>query len=201
MFQRKSILGANVAPLQEYDTIVDYCACMVSIILATHKVDASNVNIQWSAGQLSILLNSQSPFSRSPNFYIDSIALMHGFLLFRRDLMRRCITIIEIYQEDKVIPVFHHLKYSRMSLEIKFSAYLTPPVSEADLLSTIISSRNDLLRRSKYEVSPCSSPSLVFGVIQLSLLQSRTAVDAGTNTVDRTSANLRKSPSKTLPRM
>ena len=126
--------------------------------LATHKVDASNVNIQRSAGQLSILLNSQSPFSRSPNFYIDSIALMHCFLLFRRDLMRRGITIIEIYQEDKVFPVFHHLKYSRMSLEIKFSAYFTPPVSEADLLSTIISSRNDLLRRSKYEVSPYSSP-------------------------------------------
>jgi hypothetical protein len=106
--------------------------------------------------------------------------------------VRRGITVIEMYQDDKATPVFHHLKYSRMSLEIKFSAYFTPPTSEVDLLSTIISSRNDLLRRSKYEVSPYS---LVFGVIQLSLLHSRTTVDAETNTVDRTSANLRKSPS------
>ena len=117
MFQRKSILGANVAPLQEYDIIVDYCACIVSIIIATHTVDANNVNIQWSAGQLSVLLNSRSPLSKSPNFYIDSIALMHGFL-FRRDLVRNGISVIEMYQGDKAVPVYHHLKYSRMSLDI-----------------------------------------------------------------------------------
>ena len=140
-------------------------------------------------------MNSQSPLSKNPNFYIDSITLMHGFLLFRRDLVRNGISVIEMYQEDKAVPVYHHLKYSRMSLDIKFSAYFTPPISEVDLLSTIISSRNELLKRIKYEVSPQSSPSLVFGVIQLSLLQNRTAVDAGTNTVDRTSANMRKSPS------
>ena len=134
MFQRKSVLGANVAPLQGYGIIVDYCACMMSITLATHMVDASNVNIQWSAGQLSVLLNSQSPLSKSPNFYIDSIALMHGFLLIRRDLVRRGISIIEMYQKDKFIPVCHHLKYLRVRLDIKFSAYYTPPTSEVDLL-------------------------------------------------------------------
>ena len=100
MFQRKSILVADVAPLQDYDIIVDYCACMMSITLATHMVDASNVNVQWSAGQLSVFLNSKSPLSKSPNFYIDSIALMHGFLLFRRDLVRRGISIIEKYLSD-----------------------------------------------------------------------------------------------------
>ena len=196
MFQRKIVLGTKIAPLQKYDIIVDYCACMVSIALATHKVDANNVNIQWSAGQLSVALNMLSAFSASPNFYIDPVALMHGFLLFRRELTRRGIFVIDVYREDKAVPIFHHLKHSRTSLDVKFSSYFTPSISEEDLLSTIISLRNELLKRNKFEVSPYSSPSLVFGVIQLSMLQNQTTtVDVETNTVERTPAKMRKSPS------
>jgi hypothetical protein len=201
MFQRKIVLGTTTAPLQKYDIIVNYCACMVSIALATHKVDANNVNTQWSAGQLSALLNTQSLFSTSPIFFINSVALMHGFLLFRRDLTRRGISIIEMFQEDRQVPAFHFFKHSRTSLDVKFLSYFTPSISEEDLLSSIISTRNDLLKRNKFEVSPYSSPSLVFGVIQLSILQNQTAVvDVGTNTVDRTPAKLRKSPSNLTDR-
>ena len=137
-----------------------------------------------------------SAFSASPNFYIDPVALMHGFLLFRRELTRRGIFVIDVYREDKAVPIFHHLKHSRTSLDVKFSSYFTPSISEEDLLSTIISLRNELLKRNKFEVSPYSSPSLVFGVIQLSMLQNQTTtVDVETNTVERTPAKMRESPS------
>ena len=117
-------------------------------------------------------------------------------LLFRRDLTRRGIFVIDVYREDKAVPIFHHLMHSRTSLDIKFFSYFTPSISEEDLLSTIISVRNELLKRNKFEVSPYSSPSLVFEAIQLSMLQNQTTtVDVETNMVERTPAKLRRSPS------
>ena len=174
---------------------------MVSIALATHKVDANNVNTQWSAGQLSAFLNTQSLFSTNPNFYINSVALMRGFLLFRRDLTRRGMFVIEMFQEDRQVPAFHCFKHSRTSLDVKFLSYFTPSISEEEFLSSIVPIRNDLQKRNEFEVSAYSSPSLVFGVIQLSILQNQTAmVDVGTSTVDKTPAKLRKSPSNLTDR-
>ena len=195
MFQRKNISALKRPPLKDYDIIIDYSACMVSISLTTHLVDVLNVSNQWSARQLSEHLNSRSHLSSCSNFFINSVALMHGFILFRRELTRRGILIIKMYQEEKAVPSYHHLKQSRMSIEIKFSSYFTPHLSEADLLNDIILLRNDLLKRNKYEASRYSCPSSVFGNIELSKQQSRTTVEVGTNTKDTVSANLRKSPS------
>ena len=46
-----------------------------------------------------------------------------------------------------------------------FGRQISISISEEDLLSSFISKRNDLLKRNKFEISPYSSPSLVFGVL------------------------------------
>ena len=43
MFQRKNISALKTPPLEDYDIIIDYSACMVSISLTTHLVDVLNV--------------------------------------------------------------------------------------------------------------------------------------------------------------
>ena len=91
------------------------------------------------------------------------------------------IIVKEIYQDDKSVPGYHEMKPSRMSVEIKFTAYNTPPHFEVDLLSYILLLPNDIRRRNKYEPSPYSSPSLVFGVVQINLI--RTSLDMGTRKI------------------
>ena len=48
IFKRKLDSEPAAHILKDYDVVIDYCACMVAIILATHGIDASNVNVQWS---------------------------------------------------------------------------------------------------------------------------------------------------------
>lgn len=90
MFQRKNISAPKTPPLKDYDIIIDYCACMVSISLATPLVDAFNVSNEWSARQLSDHLNSRSHLSSCSNFFINSVALMHGFIVSGLSLFRKC---------------------------------------------------------------------------------------------------------------
>ena len=142
---------------------------------------------------MAVILNN-SPRGKSTDYYINVTALSHGFLLFRKDLRRNGLSLIEIYREEKLVPCYYGLKYSRKSLEIKFSAYFTPKVVEKDLLSCILLLRHEILGKNKYESSPYSSPSSVFGVMQLELNLIRSTMEMGTNTAV-TSANLRKSPS------
>ena len=106
MFKRKLDAEPVVHNLKDYDVVIDYCACMVAIILATHVVDASNVNVQWSASQLALILNN-SPRGTNTNYYINVAALSHGFLLFRKDLKRKGLSLIEIYQEEKLVPCYY----------------------------------------------------------------------------------------------
>lgn len=157
------------------------------VTIVRHMVDVHNVNVQWSALQLEQYLND-TPLGQNPNFYIDGLALSHGFLLFKKDLARRGINVIEIFQEEKFVPCYHNMKWCRMSIEIKFTAYHTPHPLELDLL------RNEILRKNKYEPSPYSSPSLVFGVMHIKRTKTHVTRDVETNT-RATSANLRKSPS------
>jgi hypothetical protein len=193
MFKRKLDSDPVTAHLKDYNLVVDYCACMVAASIVRHLVVANNVHIQWSADQLKESLNDTA-LRRDPNFYIDGIALSHGFLMFRKDLAKRGITVIEIFQDDKCVPSYYDMKASRMSIEVKFTAYHTPHSVEADLLSDTVLLRNDILKRNKYEASPYSFPSLVFSVMQLNRLQNLATKEIGTNT-NSTSANLRKSPS------
>ena len=70
-----------VAELKEYQLSVDYCAFMVAILLARHVADRSNTDVQWSALEVSEILNIL-PLAESANFHMDSNALQHGFSLF-----------------------------------------------------------------------------------------------------------------------
>jgi hypothetical protein len=193
MFKRKRYSEPTAAKLKDYDVVVDHCACMVAITIVRHMVEVHNVNVQWSAAQLERSLND-TPLGKNPDYYINGLALSHGLLMFRKDLFRRGISVIEIYQDDKGVPCYYDMKASRMSVEIKFTAYHTPSHVEVDLLSDISALRNDILRRNKYEPSPYISPSLVFGVMQIDLIRNRSTREMGTNT-SATTANLRKSPS------
>jgi hypothetical protein len=166
---------------------------MVAASIVKHLVVANNVYILWSADQLKESLHDTA-LRRDPNFYIDGIAHSHWFLMFRKDLAKRGITVIKIFQDDKCVPSYYDMKASRMSIEVKFTAYHTPHSVEADLLSDTVLLRNDILKRNKYEASPYSFPSLVFSVMQLNRLQNLATKEIGTNTIS-TSANLRKSPS------
>lgn len=85
--------------------------------------------------------------------------LMNSPIMFRRDLVRRGIKVIEIFQEEKCVPCYHDMKFSRMSLEIKFTAYHEPHLAEVDLLRDILLLRDDILKRNKYEQSSYSFPS------------------------------------------
>jgi hypothetical protein len=86
--------------------IVDYRACVVAIAIATQTVDVSNVNLQWSAFQLEQSLNSTT-LCNNPDYYIDGLALSHGFLMFAKNLVRRGINVVEIFQEEKCVPCYH----------------------------------------------------------------------------------------------
>jgi hypothetical protein len=153
MFKRKLESEPIAAKLKGYEVVVDYCACMLAIVVARHIVDVHNVNVQWSASQLDRSLNDTT-LGCNPNFYIDGLALSHGFLMFGKNLVRRGLSVIDIIQEEKCVPSYHDLKFSRMSIEIKFNAYHVPYLIEAELLSYILLLRNDILKKNKYESSP-----------------------------------------------
>ena len=74
--------------MKDYNLSVDYCACMVAILLARHQVDSSNAEMLWSAVKLSEKLNLL-PFADTANFYVDSGALQHRLLIFQRLLNKR----------------------------------------------------------------------------------------------------------------
>jgi hypothetical protein len=104
---------------------------------------------------------------------------MEWLLIVSQDLTRRGITIIEIFQYDKCVPSYYDLKASRMNIEVKFTAYHWPHPVEGDLLSFVVLLRNDILKRNKYDTSPYSFPSLVFGVMQINHLQNRDTREIG----------------------
>lgn len=86
------------------------------------------------------------------------------------------------------------MKFSGMSLEVKFSAYHQPHLAEVNLLRYILVLRDDTLKRNRYEQSPYPSTSLVFGVMQINRIKNHSTKDVETNT-KALIANLRKSPS------
>jgi hypothetical protein len=120
---------------------------MVAASIVKHLVVANNVCIQWSADQLKESLHDTA-LRRDPKFYIDGIALSHGFLMFRKDLAKRGITVIKIFQDDKCVPSYYDMKASRMSIEVKFTAYHTPHSVEHQIRSP-----SDLAERSVKNVT------------------------------------------------
>ena len=77
---------------KEYLPEVDYASFMLAIVLARHAVDADNVDIQWSAEDLSINMNKLR-WGNTANFGVDYVALKHGMQLFSAGLRRRSIVM------------------------------------------------------------------------------------------------------------
>ena len=86
-------------PQHEYDLVVDYCSCMVAIAIFRHIVDSTNVNVQFSAEELSLVLNLL-PHSNGPNFYVEQFALKHGFQMLRTSLIANGITPVPMFHEE-----------------------------------------------------------------------------------------------------
>ena len=159
------------AAVKEYNIQVDYCACMVAILLARHQVDSSNANIVWSAVNLSEKLNLL-PFSETANFYVDSDALQHGMSIFQRILNKRGLLIVPEGLEIQPVKDFFDLKAAQRVVKVKFLGYSSTPEDEtaSDLLDRIRSIRDELLRKSNYPESLHASPSSVFSDLYLPLI-------------------------------
>ena len=93
------------AAVKEYNLPVDYCACMVAILLARLQVDSSNAEMLWSAVKLSDMLNLL-PFAETANFYVDSDALQHGLSIFQRLLNKRGLLLVPEGLEAQTVRVF-----------------------------------------------------------------------------------------------
>jgi hypothetical protein len=149
----------------EYLPEIDYASCMLAIVLVRHTVDNENVNQQWSAEQLSIIMNKMQ-WGNSANFGVDYLALKHGMNLFSSELKRRGATCITLFQSDKSLIPFFSLEGHHRSIEIKFTSYCCPDVlQQSELLSTVMSVRDVILRKSNYSPSIHNSPSAVLGAL------------------------------------
>lgn len=148
---------------------------------------------QWSAVTLSSKLNSL-PYTDSANFYVNSIALSHGLLIFQKALKNFGMDTVQIFQDEKSVPEYNDQPFSRMSIEFRCSAFTTPMVDAKDLLIRILSVRNLILKRLNYEVSLSVSPSEAFGVLFLHMAVSDIPKKYESPEKLTQSYNLRKSP-------
>ena len=62
--------------IMEYLPEIDYASCMLAIVLVRHTVDKENVSKQWSAEELSIIMNKMQ-WRNSASFGVDYLALKH----------------------------------------------------------------------------------------------------------------------------
>jgi hypothetical protein len=108
--------------LKYYSLTVNFCAFMLAIVIVCHSVDTVNTNHQWSAEEISKILNDL-PRAKHPNYHVNPVALKQGLLLFKRRLQKWGITHIEMYQEEKKSLEFFDLEESWRSIEMKFGAY------------------------------------------------------------------------------
>jgi hypothetical protein len=165
------------AILKDYSLTVDYCAFMLAIVIVCHSVDTVNTNYQWSAEEISKILNDL-PRAKHPNYHVNPVALKQGLLLFKRHLQKWGISHIEMYQEEKKSLEFFDLEESRRSIEMKFGAYQSvgDDMDERVVLDMILNVRNKLLLLGGYESSIHESPCSVFGILYLPMITNHTPV-------------------------
>jgi hypothetical protein len=159
------------AILKDYSLTVDYCAFMLAIVIVCHSVDTVNTNYQWSAEEISKILNDL-PRATHP------VALKQGLLPFKKYLQKWGILHIEMYQEEKKLLEFFDLEESRRSIEMKFGAYQSvgDDMDERVVLDMILNVRNKLLLLRGYESSIHESPCSVFGILYLPMITNQTTV-------------------------
>lgn len=161
------------ATVKEYNLPVDYCACMVAILLARQQVDSSNAEMLRSAVKLSDKLNLL-PFADTANFYVDSDALQHGLSIFQRLMDERGLLVVPESLEAETVRNFFHLKFAQGVVKVKFLGYVSSPENEtaSDLLGRMRSIRDGLERKSNYPESFRTSPSSVFSDLSLPMITS-----------------------------
>ena len=187
---------SKIKPLTAF---IDYCCFNLSIVIARLQINVGNVNEQWSTVTLISKLNSL-PYTDSANFYVNSIALSHGLLIFQKTLKYFGLDTVQIFQEEKSVPEYDDQPFSRMSIEFRCSAFTTPMVDAKDLLTRILSVHNLILKKLNYEVSLSVSPSEAFGVLFLHMAVSDIPKKDESPEKVIESYNLRKSPNSLTQR-
>ena len=158
------------ALIKDYNTTIDYCAFMVAIVIICHEVNATNARLQWSAEELTGILNAL-PRAQHAHFHANPLALKQGLLLFKRCIVKWGISAIDIYQEDKRTLEFFDRGESRRSVEVKFGTYQSSSgdLEDGDILLQISNIRAKLLLLGGYERSLHETPCSVFGSLYLPL--------------------------------
>ena len=176
--------------------VVDYCAFMVSIALRRLNVDANSVGFHWCSQDLSAKL-ALLPFTESGNFFINWLALSHGLILFQVAIKALGFEIERSRHEHKFVPPYLSLEQSKLSIEVRCLSYTSPITDKDELLSTILNTRNALLKFANYESSSYRSAAEVFSVMYLPLSLSTLPIleEEVSTTKLNGSLNIRKSPS------
>jgi hypothetical protein len=69
--------------IKECTAVIEYASFQLAIVLARVEIDYSNIGEQGTEGSLSAKVN-ELPFSEDPNFFVNSIALSHGLIIFQK---------------------------------------------------------------------------------------------------------------------
>ena len=188
------------AKAKEYELVIDYCAFMVSIVLARHAVTLDNINDQWSAEELAATLNILD-YSDTPNLRVHSLALKHGMQLFTRSISKRGHTTVLMLHTDKAPSEYFTLEASARSTEVIFASLNSSLERESQdsLMSRVEIIRNDLMKKSNYGVSSHHTAGSVFAALYLPLITEIETVivpDDDENKTPKSQLITRKPPSE-----
>ena len=114
---------------------------MVAIAIARQVFNSTNVDIQFSAEELSLELNLL-PHSNGSNLYVDQFALKHGFQMFRTSVIANGITPVPMFHEEKYLTTYFHLGGSKRSTEENFTSVLLFDPSKVKYTFNYFSSLN-----------------------------------------------------------
>ena len=164
----KNLEGENMSKNKGQLIVVnlptDYCAFMVAIVLVRLVINEEDVGHQYTAEELSNIVNIL-PHSKSANFYVNSVALKHGLSLFKREISKRGINVIEVYKEERGLTKYFNFEANRRSIELKFESYKhsTEGATPSDVLDEIARCRDQIFKAYRFQKSIHPSASPVYG--------------------------------------
>ena len=164
-------MSKNKGQLIMVDLPTDYCAFMVAIVLIRLVINEENVGHQYTAEELSNIVNIL-PHSKSANFYVNSVALKHGLSLFKREISKRGINVIEVYKEERGLTKYFNFEANRRSIELKFESYKhsTEGATPSDVLDEIARCRDQIFKAYRFQKSIHPSASSVYGDLHMPLI-------------------------------
>lgn len=106
------------------DLSTEYCGFMVAIMVERCKIDKLESNLQFSPVEIATILNSL-PGGSNRDFNIDADALHQEIHLFKRFLISRGFSVIEIFGEDDRMKEFYLLgRHFKKGYNLKFPQYI-----------------------------------------------------------------------------